>query len=268
MTSVSESFWLGRTSCLLALAAMAAAAAGMAGCDSRAVIAHDHDDTAVSKAIAELQKTNAEAAQKRQIQLQRQELRDLVVKLHESTLSATGVRADGDTAARSWVYFQAVRKLAEEIPEQVSLVDFLILANFAFAHSDLDLAHDYIDRAVKKIEAAPKSVTSCYAYNALGHLHFRHFPKSDLEHARRFYQQALDLAAEMKNEKIYFVTSSIRQEWALDEYSVGNEKQGDEQAKLAREQMGTDALPESYRSTWLKGLQESIVEAKVRGGLL
>lgn len=195
----------------------------------------------------------------------REEFRNLIVNLRKSTLQSG--QPEGD-AAVSWIYYDAARRLEREIPDEVGVVDYLVLVNFTLGHSDINGGKLFVEKAVSRIETTSPSTTLCLAYMALGHIHFEHFPKTDLETARNFYGRALAQVEELPGEKMYFIESNIRREWALDEYSVGNESDGDEQAAQARDLLLGQSLPERYLKNWDTQLEEEVIEAKVRGGLL
>ena len=64
-------------------------------------------------------------------------------------------------------------------------IDYLILADFAYAHTDITAADGYLAKALAGGESGPKisGTTRCLALMAAGHLHFKHFPRTDIEAA-------------------------------------------------------------------------------------
>jgi hypothetical protein len=199
---------------------------------------------------------------------QRQEFRNIMVHLQESAAEAQAVDAPETSAAKPWIYYDAARKLEPEMDGQIGMVDYLVLANFAFAHSNMDAAEGYVRKARRVIDQGAPTAQTALAYNALGHIYFRHAPKTDIAQARKFYQMALDKLKDVKGDSNYFVQAAILQEWAMDEYMSGNEKEGDELLAKCKAACEDKNLPTHYMDEWRQQIEAGAIQSKVRGGIL
>ena len=198
---------------------------------------------------------------------QREEFCKLMAHLQESTSGAATAPGQG-SSARAWIYFDAIRRLEPGMGADVSPVDCLILANFAFAHSDLPLGEDYVQKAIKQLDRNPSSTSRPLALMAAAHLYFKHYPKTDLKTGREYFNQSRAAAERLDKEQRGFVVAGVWREWAIDEYAAGNEGEGDAAAKKARQVLDELSLPTKYLQDWQSDLDHAIIQAKVRGGLL
>lgn len=199
---------------------------------------------------------------------ERAELRSAIVNLQEEMTANRQAPTGRGSAAQSWVYYMAASKLAKQIPEDVSAVDYLILANFALSHSDLPAADQYIADAQASIQQDSSPVRQALGRMALGHIHFEHAPKTDAEQGRAFYRDALAQLAAASEKARIFVEAGIHLEWALDEYAAGDEKNGDAQLAELDKALGDAAVSERYRRQFNSQAEGAVIEAKVQGGLL
>ena len=198
---------------------------------------------------------------------QREEFREVIVKLQEASVAAESAGAEA-SAARPWIYYDAARKLEDETPDVVGMVDYIILANFAFDHSDLTAADQYVRKARRAIDQESDVAVAALGYGALAHIYFRHAPKTELAKGREFNKFALEKLDTLDNDKAFFIQLSLHQEWAMDEYSSGDQQAGDAQVAQAKKLIDGKDLSKRYVADWQKQLDEATIRAKVRGGLL
>lgn len=199
---------------------------------------------------------------------QREEFREAIVNLQREMMAASQGQSVRASAAQSWVYYAAARKLAEEIPDDVNGVDYFILASFALGHGDVETANDYLSKAQRVMEKDTSAVRRALGLMALGHLHFDHAPKTDPERARGFYKDALAQLASAPEKDRPFTAAGIHLEWALDEFASGDEEKGNAQLAELEKLLADESLPEPYRRKLKAQADASVIEAKVQGGLL
>ena len=200
---------------------------------------------------------------------EREDFRQAIIGLQESMAAGPGnSAADRSSRVKAWIYFDTAHRLEPSLAKEISLVDYLILANFAYSHSDLDAADGYIDKALTKIEHRHDSTECCLARMGIAHLQFKHYPRTKLEKGREYYQTALEEARKLGQGQDVFVELSILQEAALDEYSTGHAAEGDALAKQADELLKSQSLPERFVSDWHTAFEHAAIEAKVQGKLL
>ena len=196
------------------------------------------------------------------------QLRDTIVKLQDSLSRQSSSAGERVSGAQGWLYFQSAQEMIAKKRATPSLAGYLVLANFALAHSDVALGNQFLTAASAEVKRETSPVTQSLARAAMAHFMFEHAPTTSLDEGRRRYAEAVDEASQLSGQGAPLVLLSILQEWALDEFAAGNVDAGNEQHAAAIKLLGNETFTPAYRTHWEQEMDTAIIAAKVRGRLL
>ena len=196
------------------------------------------------------------------------QLRDTIIDLQASMNQNASAPGERPSAAKSWLYFQSVQEILARKQVTPTLAGCLVLANFAFSHSDVAEGNRFLTLASAEIKKETSPVTQSLARSAMAHFMFDHAPTTPLSEGRERYAEAAAEASKLAGQGAPFVQLNILQEWALDEYSAGHEDAGDAQHAAAIKLLGNETFSPAFRTAWEQDMDTAIIKAKVRGKLL
>jgi hypothetical protein len=181
-----------------------------------------------------------------QVSTLREELRNVILALLRIEEDGRELSSLSDPEERDWwseqlgakrvLYVDAAEALVNQIRsgvfgEDVSSVEYGVLADESWYDSDFSRAEAHARRAIKTSHSKARKVA---AYRRLADFYFRSSPMKDFDAGRRNYQEAVDLMNGASDDDSLITQAYTYQRWGLDELASGFEVEGREKIDLAR----------------------------------
>jgi tetratricopeptide (TPR) repeat protein len=183
-----------------------------------------------------------------QVSTLREELRNVLIALLNLRDEERNTSSSlADARERDWwlqqlnhkriLYVDAAEALVNKIRsgvlrQDVSSVEYGMLAEESYADGDYSRAEEYARRAIKASRSKARKVV---AYRILAEFYFRFSQIQDFDAGRRHYQEAVDLMKGATDDYSRYLQGYTYQCWGLDELGSGFEAEGMQKIDLARE---------------------------------
>ncbi|QDU06250.1 hypothetical protein V6x_60020 [Gimesia chilikensis] len=120
------------------------------------------------------------------------------------------------------VYFDAAREIEPDISDKITSNEYLILADMAYAHSGIEIADTYIQKAFKKTDKINDTTAATHILLKVAEFQFNKSTESSIKQGRKHYEYAKQKLKEISQaQKRNLEEAELCASWAVSESKVG-----------------------------------------------
>lgn len=167
------------------------------------------------------------------------------------------------------VYFHEARDIEPSIEHMVTPTEYLILADIAFAHSGVNSANEYAEKALRCAKDKGDSTSIIFVLQSLGDMKYKNFPLTSINEGREHYQEAVDTSNALSSKnKSQFVEAGLWLSWAIAEASVGAIDNAERYFEEAEEKIKQSTFDDVSRQKWILNGKTELIEVAQKHGQL
>lgn len=165
------------------------------------------------------------------------------------------------------VYFHEAADIEPSIESLVTPTEYLILADMAFAHSGLNSANKYANKALSRAKENGDSTSVVSVLQALADMKYNNSPQTSVDEGRQHYREAVDtLSALSSNDKSQYAEAGLWLSWAIAEASAGETSRADENFEKAKEVISSSSYEEKQKQMWILNARTQLIEMASKSG--